>query len=123
MDKDIYARLLVLYETLVSEKLNSTDLQRIYDTYKDKKIGKLEKDLIQKYPMLPTYVPLSEVSRYASSSLTLHPLPGLPFHTYDSFIHSFIPVIVHACFQDIDKLRHTWRHPKQVTSNSSFLRV
>ena len=93
MDKDIYARLLVLYETLVPEKLNSTDLQRIYDTDKAKKIGKLEKDLIQKYPMLPAYVPLSEVSRYASSSLTLHPLPGLPFHAYDSFIHSFI----HSC--------------------------
>ena len=62
--ENIYARLLVFYETNVPEKLNSTDLQRIHDTYKDKKPGRLEKDLFKKYATLPTDVLSSEVSRY-----------------------------------------------------------
>ena len=62
--ESIYARLLVFYETHVPEKFNTIDLQRIYDTYKDKKTTKLEKDLVKKYPVLPTSVLFSEVSRY-----------------------------------------------------------
>ena len=62
--ESIYARLMVFYETHVPEKLNTTDLQRIHDTYKDKKTSKLERDLLKKYPMLPTDVLYSEVSRF-----------------------------------------------------------
>ena len=64
--ENIYARLIVFYETNVPEKLNSIDLQKIHDTYKDKKPGKLEKDLTKKYATMPTDVLLNEVSRYAA---------------------------------------------------------